>query len=485
MSNLPILSFTAFKSGFYTRFPDLSVFDCGNINLVKVVLEGLKVNYAAKGKISHGMDKPVTHHSLRLMLHRGRSLFGDKKQLRAFEKRLREPGSRPYLLVDQYPSRAVEIEPGRKVSFYFHNVARSLGREKTAVLQMHRAPGNSDFDIDLGDYGAIIRRRPLDRAEKEFRSRLIAFYKRVRPYFDAQEQLNVGCALERFFSDYRMWRYLLGFLGQEKIMLLCHYHQEGAIQAMREAGRTVLEAQHGLIATEDIFYCLPEAIRPVRNKALFPDHIFVYGEYWKQQLLEGFEFSPGQVHVAGYFPVEMTGKDTESVSSIRKWAGNRKVILVTTQTFLHEHFCRYVKWLAEDIRKNHLSQVVVVKTHPSEKKEHYADIENLEEVRVVQDALPALFAFADWHVSVYSTTLYDGIRYGVPGFSIGDLEPALEGYVQSITRDNIAVRISKHTNPANVPVQPARQHGREYFYAAYDPGILLDHFQGTTETLQP
>ena len=52
-------TFSDFKNDFYKRVPDLTLFDCGDINLLKVVLDGLKVNYVKKGKVRSYLFYPT------------------------------------------------------------------------------------------------------------------------------------------------------------------------------------------------------------------------------------------------------------------------------------------------------------------------------------------------------------------------------------------------------------------------------------------
>ncbi len=42
-------TFSEFKTQFYKKVNDLSILDCGEINLLKVILDGLKVNYKNRG----------------------------------------------------------------------------------------------------------------------------------------------------------------------------------------------------------------------------------------------------------------------------------------------------------------------------------------------------------------------------------------------------------------------------------------------------
>jgi hypothetical protein len=471
MSAAPILSFSEFKERFYSRFPSLDVFDCEGINLVKIVLEGLKVNYASRGKINHYMNKSVSWYTAMLTARRTKNFISGKGKSKEGLSALEKLASRPFLFVD-HSVRMTMGPDGIPVSLYFHDVVKKIGRENVALLNENHPPAGSDFDFIVGHYSEYLKFRPLDHHEKKFRKQLIAFYKKICPLFNAEEQIDIGFSIEKFFSEYRIWRYILKILPQKKIVIMCHYHHEGTIHAMREAGREIIETQHGLISDQDIFYCLPAAIIPVRKKALFPDLMLVYGEYWKHVLLKGNEFTNEQIQVIGYYLYEKKQEESEQIVQLKEWMGNKKVILVTTQTFLHESFVKYVKWLSQDIQNRNLNYVIIVKTHPSEKHGLYSELETEECVKIVNEPLPSLFAITDMHVSIYSTTLYEGLRFGLKSYSL-DVEPALSGYVNEIVNEGIAVRISGNTNPADLERIEQGTKDKKYYFDTFDAEKLI------------
>jgi hypothetical protein len=44
-------SFSDFKSDFYAKVSDFTLFDCAEFNALKIVLDGLKVDYVSRGKV--------------------------------------------------------------------------------------------------------------------------------------------------------------------------------------------------------------------------------------------------------------------------------------------------------------------------------------------------------------------------------------------------------------------------------------------------
>lgn len=471
MSATLVFSFAEFKKRFYSRFPSISVFDCGQINLVKVVLDGLKVQYSSRGKAGHMMNHSVGMYRLKLWARRRVKSGAEHRNGVVLKDYFKHAATRSYLFVD-HTNRIVEGPDGKSVSLYYCSLLNGIGREEIAFVNENPQPLMSDVDIKLCEFADRVKSSPLDSEEQKFRKQLTEFYTRISPLFETVEQHDIGIALEKFFEEYRVWRFALKYLPQKSIVILCHYHHEGAIWAMREAGRKVIELQHGLISEEDIFYCFPPSIESVRDKALFPDVICTYGEYWKSMLLRGNEFVSSQIQVLGYYLYQGSNVSTVKWEEFVKSLGGSKVILITTQTFLHDHFIKYARWLSSDIRNRKLNYTVLVKTHPSESMDLYSELNEDPVIKLVNHPLTSLFSITDLHVSIYSTTLYEAMRFGIRNFSL-DVEPSLSGYVNSVLRDGIATRIGGTENPVDVAEPASRTRDVNYYFAALDADRLV------------
>src|ERR1041385_142656 len=93
-------SFSEFKENFYRRVRDFSVFGNEEINLLKVVLDGLKVDYCSRGKIRVFIFRGYFLINFFFLLKRIKTFFSGKntslvKQL----KKKREVNSK-YIAID-------------------------------------------------------------------------------------------------------------------------------------------------------------------------------------------------------------------------------------------------------------------------------------------------------------------------------------------------------------------------------------------------
>jgi hypothetical protein len=464
------MTFTDFKKDFYSRVKDLSIFDCEDFNLLKVVLDGLKVRYTDKGTIRTYMFYPGFVYSSYLFAQRLRkkSAVFLKRKMHA---RLEETWGRPFLIIDN--GRIQYDESGKPVSSYFHNIINLFGGKCVVVnekVRDERVAHDFDYSALFGLYAL----QPLNAEEHKLRLNLIKSYKGIMRsgVFDTYELKNIRIAMDVFFTQYRVWsRFLETHPKLTHAFPVCHYHREGCILALKRKKIEVIELQHGLIACEDIFYIFPEAIKPIRERALFADRMLVYGEFWKKRLEKGYEYPAQNIDVVGYYLYSNTTIAVHVREAIEKAAANKKIILVTTQTFMHDHFMNYVSWLANNIQANGHPYIILVKPHPAERPGLYENLDSLPGVKVMSESIDVLFQFASLHISVYSTTLYDAVRFGVPNYSLWVEEYG--DYIRSVIDSGVAQLLHDRESPFDKANKPSGTVSPDAFFAPFDPGKLL------------
>lgn len=384
-------SFPEFNERFYERFPDLSVFNCGEINLVKVVLDGLKVNYIEKGPYN-----PI-------QLKIGRII----KQIKTKQPNLETFSQADFLVYDT--GRAIKDKMQLK-SLYFSHILTFLAKNNVSCFVLQQTgellPTTNISIQQL--YG--LRFKKLDSIERNIRKQIRIFSKRMKLHVNQHDKQNIDAALDLFFSQYLIWRVVLEHVKPAKILFNRHYHNEGLIFAAKQAKIRIEELQHGIISKADIFYLFPQNILPVRKGALFPDKIYVYGKYWKSILQLGFEFDSEHIDIIGFYQTEAENHIDKEITKLRN--DFSQIFLVTSQTFMSSYFIKYIESVYEQL--SDIDGVIIVKLHPQEKIEDYEGLNLFERIKVFKDKpLSSLFKIADAHISIYSTTLFDAIRHGV------------------------------------------------------------------------
>ena len=466
-------TFAEFKQDFYSRVKDFSLFDSGEFNLLKVVLDGLKVDYASKGKIRVFIFSYPFVINLYFFANRLRSTFlGGKTSVRKnWIEAVRKISSRKYITIDP-GGRTLKTEEGI-ISFYFGNILKTLGKENVISIVEGRKPNLPENDLHIAEYNALLASAcgNLKEEDKEQLKLLRNTYKKIEDsgIFSESEKLNIRIAIQQFFIQNLFWRNVLRYINPEKVLLWPHYHREGCIAAFREKKIHVIELQHGLIAAEDIFYVLPEQVRSVEKKALFADEIWVYGQFWKDQLLKGAGYEEKQIKISGFYPVSIVPPE-KTVADFKTIFPGKKNILVTTQTFMHEYFCDYIKFLSADISARALPYGIIVKLHPAESPDKYSSLNGLENVKIVNENLDVLFRAVDLHISSYSTTLFDALRFDVPNYSIwveqyGD-------YIALFRDEGISRVINGKKNPLDFPLADKQHKAGNYYYEKFDPSTL-------------
>ncbi|MBL7936886.1 MAG: hypothetical protein JNM51_13860 [Bacteroidia bacterium] len=452
-------TFTDFKKDFYSRVDDLSLFDCDEINLLKVVLDGLKVNYVNRGKVNAFLFLPTPVYKLFLI---AKNKSSNQKQIRAIKKEATK------IIIDN--GRFLKDENGKIKSLYFDNIKSLFKVSDYLYIKENNTELIADFSLmEIISYYTY--EQPSDEEER-LRKQIIETFKKIRDasIFSSSELGNIKFAFHKFFQEYKVWsRFLKEYPYLKQSLFTCHYHREGQILAFKRRGVKCVEFQHGLIAEQDVFYMFPKQVAPIKSKCLFADQIMVYGKYWKDQLLEGVEYSEDQINVIGYYHADMNMTFPEEIAHLKSSVQNKRFILITTQTFLHKHFVKFAIELSEYAAKNESSFVIVLKSHPAEDVSIYQNaLNSYSNIKVISSPLPVLLSHAFSHISIYSTTLFDALRFKVSNFVFKI--PECEDYVNNILRAEVATELKSFSelfaSNDNKSIDPT------YFYENFHSNLI-------------
>lgn len=387
-------SFSQFKDDFYERFEDLSVFNCNTINLLKVVLDGLKVNYLSKGKFNPYWFNST--HRLKRFINR----FSSSKVFHLPKVDV--------LLVD--PGRWIEDAVGKKKSVFFSRFNEQLEGKKISKYTIQLSGTKIDSsDIHFEDL-IEMEKRSLNPTQKKHRKDLNSFLENLGKKLNRYDCNNVRCAIHKYFREYIIWSAILDECNPKLIWFICHYHNEGLIHAAKERNIKICELQHGLISKADIFYLFPRQVESIRDYALFPDEIWTFGKYWADLLNEfGNEFSKDKIKVGGYY---LMGQDNSTDSDLIALKQQfDKIFVVATQTKLFSIFIQYIQSVYSELEK--INGLMLIKLHPNDAENNYGILRSLPNIKIIRDkTLSQLLPISDYHITIYSTTIFDAIRLG-------------------------------------------------------------------------
>ncbi|MDX9828071.1 MAG: hypothetical protein RBT73_10045 [Spirochaetia bacterium] len=286
----------------------------------------------------------------------------------------------PYWLSADFPERMLEFK-------------RYLLENKVVVFSFLSAPLAALIDFSL--------------RSKKYLSESVATEKLLRYLASRNLALSLE-TLERLHRSYiaRYWafRILLAPLRISEAFLVSAYTYSEVCMLMKERGINVSEIQHGLIGRthSGYNYRIKDARLPT------PNRIFVYDEFWKNELLLAGYYSEDAISVTGRLKYDAISKEKPSPLKL-------PFVVITGQGVFTDRVIEFMKKaiLDQKERKNKCAFVYI--PHPNESS---------DTANAVRTALGSLSAVgkADGytteeyifhsvaHVSIYSSCHFDAIH---------------------------------------------------------------------------
>jgi hypothetical protein len=179
----------------------------------------------------------------------------------------------------------------------------------------------------------------------------------------------------------------------------------------RARGIPVLELQHGMIGPTHLAY----NVKPGRVPPAFPDHLLTFGDFYRDTTPR-LPLPAERVHSVGFAWLE---RERELVRHERGENGHQRSVLFVSQGSIG----RELSQVALALQEAKPSLRVVYRLHPSEAPSWQRTYPELERsaLRVelpAQRTLYASLADADVQVGVYSTSLVEGLAFGLPTFVV-------------------------------------------------------------------
>ncbi len=449
------ITFKEFKENFYSKIGDGSCLNVLDINLLKVVLDGLKVKYTSRGKIAEYLTKPL---AVTLIFYFFK-IFVDLKKKASLRQKTSKLRNAKYITA--FSDRTQNVN-GKVYSYYFQNIYERYGRDKFCYMRkkpisdLHAEIDYNDLIFDLDVFKGYNFKLLL-----ELRKHLRALKRSDK--WTKDELDNIGIAYFLFLNEYLKYDAFLKRTKFECAIIDCHYHDEGFILACKKNNVKVIELQHGLISKEDIFFVFPEQVKASVSKALFADHILVYGRYWKEVLLNGTEYKDEQIGLIGYYPF-----DEEEGGKLQ--AKQKKSILVTTQYSIASYYIDYVRWLSPKLSNE---WEIIVKVHPIETVDIYDELLSLQNVKVTDTNLNALIESSEFIISIFSTTLFDAVHHEKPAFALNI--DFFKDYVADVVSTNAIFLLDPNEDPVKKfnSIDPSQQKlMNSLLYADFDASVL-------------
>lgn len=451
-----IRSFEKLNRLFLERLSDASLLRGERYSFLKIFQHALFYEQigARKRVIANYLHWPCWLHALFLRL---------KAMLRS-----REASSALNECVFIDPARVVPDSEGNWHSIYMEKIGGLFSEQSVSMLNRTSEPRLKNriaLDKVSRNFGTP------DECEMAMMREVHRMAKRVLAdsQWTSLQKKHLLSELHLFFEDFRFYYSLFRKQPVKAVFFISHYHNEGLLAALSELNIRSIELQHGLIAANDLYYQYPAAFRDAVQHAFFPDHICVYGPYWKRILLKGCEFSESKIVVAGdYLWHPPAPKMVET---------RRNKVLICAQKNFHADYVQYALSLVP-FMKQHPDWQWIVKLHPLEKfKKEYDQLkEHGFEIVGQERSLTALLREVRIHISIYSTTFFDALGFDVANYSIQNYSSARD-YAAQMVAEGVAHPIELHEDPVEklllgqtleLPLK------RSDVYSDFNPQAIMD-----------
>jgi hypothetical protein len=260
-----------------------------------------------------------------------------------------------------------------------------------------------------------------------------------------------------FWAKFQTYKILLTLLSPRQAVLIAHAGKEAFIAACQSKKIRVTELMHGLISPHP-FYEFPKTYAYLFPYALFPNRLGVYGEYWKQTAIQGNMFPENSVVVCGYY-LKLPIVEKKLVST-------KKIILFSTQGIFQQEICDYIQFLKTQLDES--TWRILIKLHPDDVPDVYKTVVDEPFVTLTNQNPYELLAQTSVHISIYSTLLYEAIRYKVSNYVL--LFDHAPKRVYRIIDSGVAFPLYPNQLP-----DPTRKPtvDQEYFFAEFNPNFLF------------
>ena len=203
----------------------------------------------------------------------------------------------------------------------------------------------------------------------------------------------------------RYYNYMLKKVRPKIILVVCAYGFDQMImcEVAHKMCIPVVELQHGIINSEHIAYNFKRR----RYVSSFPDYIFTFGQYEKEQTR--FPISKSHIIPIGYPELE------NNYNIYKKKKSNKKNILFISQTM--PEIAKFANIVAQKIDSNKYQ--IVFQLHPSEYScwrltvGQYLKHPNIKVIGSYKHMIYESLAQADWVVGNYSTVLSEAQMFDV------------------------------------------------------------------------
>lgn len=209
---------------------------------------------------------------------------------------------------------------------------------------------------------------------------------------------------------YKHYKYILKKINPKVVIEVVSYNFSRMVvnEICKELSIPTIELQHGTMGKYHVAYNFARKM----NLETFPDYIFVFGQFWKDNTrlpLDG-----EKVKVIGWPYFEQKVNEYKNKKEIEK--NSKKTILFISQGTIGKELSQLAVDISKTIENSDFK--IIYKLHPGEYVRWKSDYPwlinaNLEVIDHNHNDMHYYFAKSDIQIGVYSTALFEGLAYGL------------------------------------------------------------------------
>lgn len=209
---------------------------------------------------------------------------------------------------------------------------------------------------------------------------------------------------------YRYYKNIIAKINPKVIVEVVNYDPHHMIINIvaKELDIPTVEFQHGTMGMYHLAYNF-ENIKKINS---FPDYLFTFGQYWKDNTR--LPIDKENIKVVGWPYFE--NKVSEYKSAINKKVNNKRTILFISQGTIGKELSKFAVHVSRVLDKDKYR--IIYKLHPGEYNQWKHDYPYLKDTRVEvidhnQKDMHYYFSMSDMQIGVYSTAIFEGLAYGL------------------------------------------------------------------------
>jgi hypothetical protein len=451
------IDFNIIQNEFEQRFPDGKLFEGKNFNYIKLVQHAL--SYAMTGADDKLLKKNPFGSwwwfKLKSRIHARRS------------KRLNFLPQESESILFLEGRRKLKLPTGEEISPITHLIRETV---LSTEYSWWDTTGAFEMEADFSVKNLSKWFPPTNEIQHEIYLELKGVLRKIKEsnVFSEIEFQYVESSFYVFFKSFRRWHALLSIAKPKTLVGITHYHNEGCLAAARILGIKTVELQHGLISKHDLYYVYPNKYRAALSKGIFPNEIWLFGNFWKEVLQKGAESEFMKPIVIGNFTTDVVVKSEHLVKENR--------VLLCAQKNLSQPYIEWIRFMKSQILPRHPEWKLIVKLHPLETQveKYRAEAGDSVEVLPVSASLNEELKRAKVQVSIYSTTFFDAVGMHVKNYSLDDI-----GYSLDYASEMVAMGVAESLKNGEDVIEKFESAPsltghltREDIFAAFQPRLL-------------